>query len=141
MKSRTMATGEGGVVLEVSLNGYSLTALHKVAHRFTDRYYVHLNPVGEESPAQYLVRLQPKPSNAKDFGSLDVENLAGEFANELLDQTLREEVARESEPVRNLILAHALSSADFLHPELEAADPSDDPRDITRPDRSKNGHQ
>jgi hypothetical protein len=40
-----------------------------------------------------------------------------------LDQSLREIVARESEPVRNLILAHALSRTPFVDPELETVDP------------------
>jgi His-Xaa-Ser system protein HxsD len=46
--------------------------------------------------------------------SQDEETLRGEFLNELLDQTLREQVARETELVRNLILAHALSKIDLI---------------------------
>jgi His-Xaa-Ser system protein HxsD len=54
----------------------------------------------------------------KGIGS-PLDQIAGEFCNELLDQTLREIVARESEPVRNLVLAHALSRTPFADTESE----------------------
>jgi His-Xaa-Ser system protein HxsD len=42
-----------------------------------------------------------------------LESIAGEFFNALLDQQLREKVGQESEKIRNLILAHALSRVEF----------------------------
>jgi His-Xaa-Ser system protein HxsD len=100
----------------VDLGIYSLPALLRVAYRFTNRCYLHLQYEGEK---QVGVRFRGKIRGA------DLAAIAGEFANELLDQTLREIVSQESEPVRNLILAHALSNTALIHPELEALDLSE----------------
>jgi His-Xaa-Ser system protein HxsD len=98
----------------VDLGVYTLSALLRVAYRFTDRCYLHL-----QKKSEHLVEVRFRSKNAE--ASLD--KIAGDFCNELLDQSLREIVARESEPVRNLILAHALSRTPFVDPELETVDP------------------
>ena len=108
----------------VDLTVYSLPALLRVVHRFTDRCHVHLQREGDAATVQL---------RAKSPGA-DLSCLAGDLLNELLDQTLREAVQRETEPVRNLILAHALSNAVLIRPDLETADPLDDPCRIAQPD-------
>lgn len=120
---------EGDILYaRVDLGIYSATALLKVAHRFTDRCFLHLQT---EADGSVGVRFRTKRPNT------DRNVLAGDFMNELLDQTLREEVARETEPVRNLILAHALSETTLLRPELDSIDPAEDPYGIGKPDSSK----
>src|SRR5260370_40698486 len=102
---------EGSVLYAtVDLGVYSLTALLRVAHRFTDRGCLHLQFEGEKRVG---VRFRAKAAVA------ELSGIVGEFANELLDQTLREIVSQETEPVRNLILAHALSDTSLIRPELE----------------------
>lgn len=86
--------------MEVDLEVYGITALMKVAQKFTDRCFVHLQRRNDQ---MVEVRFRSKGSQAA------LDSIAGEFCNEVLDQRLREIVARESEPVRNLVLAHALS--------------------------------
>lgn len=98
-----------GLLARVDLGIYSKTALMKVVHRFSDRCFVHLQ---EESDAVVAVRFTQKAPD----GNLD--SLAGEFCNELLDQTLREIVARESEPTRNLVIAHALSRTSLVNSDV-----------------------
>lgn len=88
----------------------------KVVYLFTDRCYVHLKHRKENI---VTVRFGPKNDQQR------LDDLAGEFCNELLDQTLREIIGRESEPVRNLVLAHALSRGHLT--------PSEPPRDDRRP--------
>lgn len=106
---------EGPLLLAtVDLDVYSMTSLLKVAHKFTDRCYLHLQGAGERTVE---VRFRSKKAES------DCSDIVGAFFNELLDQTLREFVGTESEPVRNLILAHALSNTTLLHPELETAEP------------------
>jgi His-Xaa-Ser system protein HxsD len=99
-----------GLLAEVDLSVYGLPALLKTAYRFTDRCYLHLQ-YNESSRVE--VRFRAK-------AGISLTEIPGEFCNELLDQTLREMVARESEPERNLILAHALSKTTLLHPEEDA---------------------
>jgi His-Xaa-Ser system protein HxsD len=112
----------------VDLGAYSLTALLRVAHRFTDRCYLHLQFEGEQRVG---VRFRGKPNGA------ELSGIVGEFLNELLDQTLREIVSQETEPVRNLILAHALSDTALIRPELEILDPSEDPLAVATPDDAR----
>lgn len=101
--------------MEVDLEVYGLTALLKVADKFTDRCFVHLQRRNEQIVE---VRFRSKDSQST------LDSIAGEFCNEVLDQRLREVVARESEPVRNLIFAHALSRVGLADSEPEA--PQDD---------------
>ena len=145
-------TGDGAAVVTVDTSLYSPQSVRKAAHRLTGLCYVHLQrsgvpdldlaePVGSAHenltaagngvPEGRLlrVRLRPKPPAVTDIAAL-----AGEFVNLLLDETLREEIGRETEPVRNLILAHALSETALLRPELETADPEADPLGIAEPD-------
>lgn len=111
-------------VLEVDLDLYSRVALLRTAHRFTGRCYVELGSLREPDATKagsVRVSLRPRSGEGK------LQELTGEFLNDLLDETLREEIARETEPVRNLLLAHALSETTFLRPELEDVDPESDP--------------
>jgi His-Xaa-Ser system protein HxsD len=101
--------------MEVDLGVYSLPSLLKVAHKFTDRCFVHLQHRSERTVE---VRFQSKNTE------VPLDSIAGEFCNEVLDQTLREIVGRESEPVRNLVLAHALSRVNFANLESELRPPT-----------------
>ena len=56
--------------------------------------------------------------------------------NDLLDQTLREKVAKETEAFRNLIVAHALSKTCLINSELETQDPFTDAQGISKPDHA-----
>jgi His-Xaa-Ser system protein HxsD len=118
LKATFFQTDDEGLLAEVDLAIYSCAALLRVVHRFTDRCFVHLR---SKSETIVEVRFRGKTSNSC------LHSVAGEFCNELLDQTLREVVARESEAVRNLLLAHALSRTPLVEPELEAADPFSPP--------------
>jgi His-Xaa-Ser system protein HxsD len=100
--------------MEVDLAVYSLTSLLKVANKFTDRCFVHLQ---NRSERIIEVRFQSRKAE------VPLDSIAGEFCNEVLDQTLREIVARESEPVRNLVIAHALSRVNFGNLESQETQP------------------
>lgn len=113
-------------LLRLQLALYSSDAILAAAHRFTGRCFVH---VEEEPGGTMLVRLQSR-------GSLDnLETIAGEFANEALDQSLRIKLRMETEPIRRVLIAQAFSKANLLHPILDEANPLSDPLSIGRPDR------
>jgi His-Xaa-Ser system protein HxsD len=109
-----LQTDDHGLLAEVDLGVYSLTALLKVAYRFTDRCFLHL-----QRKIDRIVEVRFR-SKSED---VPLDQIGAAFCNELLDQTLREIIGKESEPVRNLILAHALSHTSFVHPELEIEEP------------------
>lgn len=58
----------------------------------------------------------------------DESAVVGRFLNELLDQTLREQVQEQTEGVRNLLLAHALSDANLLTESPEETNPLSETR-------------
>lgn len=109
---------EDGLVVRLQVSVYGADAVARAVHRFTDRCYVHLEYDGSD---HLLCRLK-----AKRPGD-DLRALGGEIVNEALDQMLRAQLAAETEQTRLLLLAHAFSNTNILHPELDDATPSDDP--------------
>ena len=107
---------DGSIQVSVDLRVYGQNALLKAAHRFTDRCHLHLRTQDEHT---VIASFRHKQADAGDLAAV-----AGEFANELLDQRLRALVQQESEPVRNLILAHALSRTSLVDAEMQDGEPT-----------------
>jgi radical SAM pair-associated protein len=105
--------------IRVDTGVFSLSAIKKAAYRFSDRFYVEVDSVGG---LEATVRLSAKPGRVADMDAA-----TGEFRNELLDQDLRERIRAETEGIRRLLLAHALSRVPLIQPELENADYDADP--------------
>lgn len=103
---------------------YSLEALFRVCYAFTDRCYLFLQP--EEGSQVIRVRFTRKAADS------DMPLLAGEFANELINQRVRSLIASETRAVRELIVAQAFAEADLLDRSLQESDYVDDPRGIAR---------
>lgn len=78
---------------------YPLAAVLKAAYAFVGRAYVHLG----DNDSTWSVSLTPKDGS---FGEI----AAKEFENELLAQTVRLSVFRQTHTIRELLLARALSS-------------------------------
>ena len=76
---------------------YPKIALLKSAYSFTDRAYIHLDADKEN----YIVRIEYKDDNQFDYHG---------FENEMLSQTVRDEVYRQTKELRRLTLARALAS-------------------------------
>jgi His-Xaa-Ser system protein HxsD len=92
----------------VDLGLYSQTSIIKAAYRFTGDWFVQLIRAGDDKLTVSFTSKRP----------LDEPNLKNQFLNELLDQRLREQISAETQPVRNLIMAHALSKlglGDHIH--------------------------
>ena len=93
---------EGRVELVIDLRAYRLAAVQKTAYRLAARCTAMLGDVGERSVAVHLMF----PTTTSEAQALEVARV---FFQELLDQELREQIAIETAPLRNLILAHAYS--------------------------------
>jgi His-Xaa-Ser system protein HxsD len=107
-----LETPESSIEVVVDLGVYSQTAVLKATYKFTGNCYVSLEK-GSESAVTVLFTSKSSailPSNLKE-----------EFLNELLDQRLRECISAETLPVRNLIMAHALSKLDFIRTPANGA--------------------
>jgi His-Xaa-Ser system protein HxsD len=91
-----------GHSLLLSTSIYSLEAIKKAAYKFADKASVIINPAPESSVSIVF-------NFAGKQAEIDPDQVISDFCNELLDQDLRERIKKETEPLRNLILAHAFS--------------------------------
>ncbi|MFO9420849.1 His-Xaa-Ser system protein HxsD, partial [Legionella pneumophila serogroup 1] len=89
---------------------YSLNAIKKVCYQFSSTFSVKLEKIDEENVKVFFMFSEPLTSEKIDF-------IISSFYQALLDQDLREIVSRETEGVRNLILAHAFSKTTLIDPE------------------------
>jgi His-Xaa-Ser system protein HxsD len=99
----------GDYELSVSLNLYSLEAVKKTAYKFTDRFGVFLSS-SEDDDGKVIVTFNHDNESVRENFDLVYD----EFCNELLDQDLRGTVVKQTEGVRNLILAQAFSKTSLL---------------------------
>lgn len=93
---------DGRVELAVDLRVYRLAAVKKTSYRFADRFTAILEAPSETSVAVVLTF----PNAVTEAYAIESARL---FFQELLDQDLREQIAEETAPLRDLILAHAYS--------------------------------
>ena len=91
-----------GYSLSLSTSIYSVEAVKKAAYKFADRTSIIINP-GPDSTISLVFNF------AGRYANNDPKQVIADFYNELLDQDLRERIKTETEPLRNLILAHAFS--------------------------------
>jgi His-Xaa-Ser system protein HxsD len=113
------------VALRVDTTLFSPDCILKAAYKFTDRCFVFLHREAG-APETVWVTLAGKPQ------ATDSRSLVGDFANELIDQRLREALGREFGPVQTLIVAQAFAEGNLLDPERETGDYHADPHGAGR---------
>jgi His-Xaa-Ser system protein HxsD len=89
---------------EVDLKIFSRDALFRACYQFTERCYLFLHSDIESSVVVDFRRRRL---------DTDLEELVGSFANELVAQQLRVDIARETKTIRELIVARAFADAQF----------------------------
>lgn len=120
-----------GTVFRADPAVYGEQAILEAVHRFTRRCFVLID---REPTGVFVCRVTPRVKG-------DVpRDLAGALANEILDQSLRQRLHAETEPIRRLLLAQAFSRTDILHPDLDESSPADDVRGIAAPDPPFRSH-
>lgn len=105
---------------------FRLEAVKKAAYRFAGRASISIDV---PEPTHVCVTLGGI-SNDEESASLERE-----FRSEVLDQELREVVARETEAARNLILLQAFSKTGLLGGTTESADFRSDPLGLASAER------
>ena len=111
---------------------YPRDAIYGAAYLFLDRCYLFLG-----RPADRRVSVQLRTKGEADETALT--ELAGEFANELLNQVLRLRVGEATTRIREYTLAKAFfsdpgrSTIDALLAELDAEELDEDPLEIEVP--------
>ncbi len=115
--------GDDSLVVAVNTDLYTREALFRVCYLFTDRCYLFLSQ--EEGSPVIRVRITRKGPDA------DLNELAGEFSNELINQKVRLDVAAETKAIRELIVAQAFAEADLFGGGESEADYLNDPKGIS----------
>jgi His-Xaa-Ser system protein HxsD len=93
---------------------FSLSAIKKAAYKYIDSFSADITLTNDE--VRCLLKLT-SPRSDESFVSL-----VDDFKKEVLDQDLREQLKVETEPVRNLILAHAFSKTGIINNEPVSGD-------------------
>lgn len=88
---------------------FSLIAVKKAAYKYIDSFSADITLTNDE------VRCSLKLTSPRSDESF--VRLVDDFKKEVLDQDLREQLKVETEPVRNLILAHAFSKTGIINHE------------------------
>lgn len=120
------------VALVVDEELYPRDAVYGAAYLFVDRCWVFLSRPGDK---QIEVRLKPKGESSQEL----LESLAGEFANELLNQVLRIRIGDSTGKIREYYMARAFfttstqSSIDQLLAELDEEELAEDDLEISVP--------
>ncbi len=94
----------------VDLNLYSLIAVKKSCYKFTADCYIQMNSIAQDKLGLIFTFPADTSIETKD-------KLIADFYNELIDQDLRDIISKETEQVRNLILAEAFSKTSLLETE------------------------
>ena len=102
---------DGRCVCTLDERIYPLQAVMKTAYTFLDRCYVFLY---HDAEGALSVRLRPKAQC-----QVALPELAGEFLNELLNESLRYRMATETRSLRELIIGRALFSSCVEVPRVE----------------------
>lgn len=94
------------VSLEADPTIYPVRAAVAAGYKFSDRAFVWLQ--SSPNATHYHICIKPKNSAA------DATDLVDAFVNELLDQTLREQLNQQFAPLRTLITAQAFAEGNLL---------------------------
>jgi His-Xaa-Ser system protein HxsD len=103
MSDIAITQGERALGLEFDEALYPRDAIYGAAYIFLDRCYIHLD---RPSHGRVSVQLRLKPSV-----SLALEELAGEFENELLGQAWRRQILEENRALIERISARAVAGS------------------------------
>lgn len=128
----TTELGARRVRFEVGEDLYPLDVIQGAAYLFVDRCYVFL-----DRPADARVTVVLKTRGETDEAALQA--LAGEFANELLNQALRKNIGESNAKIREFVMARAFfaadgpSTIDRLLAQLDAEEMAEAPLDIAVP--------
>jgi len=92
----------------------TLTAIKKAAYKYLDSFVCDIRILDNE--------MRCLLSFTTSISKETCAQLVDDFKKEVLDQDLREKLKAETEPVRNLILAHAFSRTGIVRNEQVSED-------------------
>jgi His-Xaa-Ser system protein HxsD len=123
-RAQPFALGMGSsIALEIDTSLYEPKSVLRACYKLTDRAYFFVSPC-PETPSLLAVLLSGKREDE------NLTTLVGDLCNELLDQQIRESLAREAGSVRELIVAQAFAEGNLLDPLRDEGKYQEDPLGI-----------
>jgi His-Xaa-Ser system protein HxsD len=104
MKEIIKKIEDGRLLVEVTKRIYNENAITYSAYKFTDRCYIHIDPISDEVIGVYF--------SSKNEIETKLEDIAQAFCNELIDQQVRLNVERSYGHIRDEIVKKAFSPID-----------------------------
>ena len=101
---------DDGLIFEISTELYQKEAILFAAHTFIDRCYVDIDPSSEKR-----INVSFRPKN-KD---IQLDKIALNFCNELLDQQVRLNVEKSYGNIRDLIVKQAFQPIEDIKNEVK----------------------
>lgn len=111
--------------LPVKPSLYSLEAILKTCYLFLDQCYMFVN---SEDPDRSEIQIYFTSSDENS----DLEKIVAEFSNRLIWQEVRQTVANETQTIREVIVAQALTEGNFIDKSGVEADYNLDPLKIAQ---------
>ena len=100
------------ITAEYDSKVYEKTVLMKAAYSFIDKFYIHF---AVKDNSNYVVTFTPKMEESGD-------NIVERFENELLAQSVRQYVYRETHSLREILVARAMSSSMIMDDSIKEDD-------------------
>jgi len=118
---------KGQVELTIDPQLYPLEAVYGAAYVFLDKAYLRLDGNPKK---KIIIKIKGKESLDRE----KLENLAGDFLNELLNYSLRYKISKNNRKIREYIVGTALLSSLAEAPEAEEKEEwEEDPLGIAVP--------
>lgn len=92
------------LVVRLDRTVYTDEAIFRTCYTFTDRCYLWLE---RDGPDHLRVRFKPKANDR------NLTDIVGAFGNELINQRVRIDLARETREIRQRIVERAFADAEF----------------------------
>jgi His-Xaa-Ser system protein HxsD len=90
--------------IRIDTSLYTIEAIFRACYKFTDRCFLFLERADADT---VVVQFRARAERS------DLAETVGAFQNELIDQHLRAEIARQTRDIRNWIVAQAFVEADL----------------------------
>ena len=100
---------------EFDLNVFDIDIVKKASYKFTDKVSFDFKKNEKSLSCKLSLIELEKLSKDGSINDIDIHKILLEFKNEVIDQDLRKQIYKETENVRNLILAKAFSNTDITN--------------------------
>lgn len=97
------------VLLTFDANVYSADAIKRAAYRSISKFAINI--VNDSGNIKCYLTFKATTTES------EIKSYVDEFKKEVLDQDLRESIKKETEGIRNLILAHTFSKTGLIKDE------------------------